>query len=192
MGTINCILDLIHNLLYNPDMKLRYALLFTVAVLFVLGIFVYRKENSRKVTPTQVSVVSEKKATPAPTVDEFYVLINAERAKVGVKPLVIDGRVNASAQRKSDEMIAENKLDHINNAGVHGYTYIPYKELGCTNGSENLAETDTTRSAVERWMKSKEHREALLNPRYDFTGFGIAKLEGFNIYRVTEHFCDVE
>lgn len=42
-----------------------------------------------------------------PDAQELLELVNAERAKVGVAPLVIDERVQKSAQLKADDMAAK-------------------------------------------------------------------------------------
>lgn len=125
-----------------------------------------------------------------PTPEELLKLINEERAKVNVSPLSVDPLLEKSAQRKADEMVANNNTEHLGKDGVRGAEYANQTGIMCKNVSENLISNNdrsrmkTAREAVQGWMSSDRHREALLNPKYSTTGFGI------NSWAVVEHFCE--
>ena len=125
-----------------------------------------------------------------PTVDGLLRLVNEERSKNGVAPLVIDERLNQSAQRKADDMQKYNYFDHVSpNDGKHGYEYINDTGITCRTDSENLAwNTDkspiSSEMAVSWWKGSQSHHKAMIDQRYTSTGFGI---DG---YIVVEHFCE--
>lgn len=56
----------------------------------------------------------------------------------------------------------------------------------CSKSSENIywgRATNTTQGALNWWMNSKPHHDAILNSEYTLTGFGIAG------NKVVEHFC---
>ena len=125
-----------------------------------------------------------------PTAEELLELVNAERAKVGVAPLVIDERVQRSAQLKADDMAANNYFAHIipSTGKVLSPEMNDLLVSACTSSRENLSwNTDKSQlSAVEavNWWKSSEaHYAAMINPRYTTTGFGIRN------HIITEHFC---
>lgn len=141
-------------------------------------------------TPVKTPSAASKQVTKPkpPTVNELLKLVNAERKKVGVAPLVLDERLNESAQRKSDEMVAEKRLEHTNKAGVHGYTYIP-RNVGCIYRSENWVSALDSEAAMDWWMRSKLHKAAIQNKKYDLTGIGITKSPDW--YIIVEHFCDL-
>lgn len=134
-----------------------------------------------------VQVVQEQ----AITVDEVFKLVNQERVKAGVPPLVLDERLNKSAQAKADDMKTNNYFEHVNpKTGVRGYTLIPIAEIGCVFQSENLSKEQNynysdAATTVNGWLESTPHRKAMLDARYDLTGFGIS-----GPY-VVEHFCDL-
>lgn len=135
---------------------------------------------------TNTPVVSESPKVPTP--QDWLDAVNAERLKVGVPPLVLDQRLNQSAQRKANEMNLEGLDDtpHVNNQGVHGYAYAHESIPSCIVVSENLLwEYYTTIGGVNAWLKSPEHKKAMLDPKYTLTGFGI-KGEF-----VVEHFCQI-
>ena len=124
-----------------------------------------------------------------PDAQEILELVNKERARIGVAPLEVDPRINASAQEKADDMVNRNYRDHVSPEGIHGYELV-FKHTGgeCRHAGENLAwRTDntvgTTRSAFNWWMSSKPHRKAIQDSKYTKTGIGINK----DI--VVQHFC---
>lgn len=122
-----------------------------------------------------------------PTVDELFRLVNEERAKVGVAPLVLDPLLNQSAQMKADELSIEGWDDtpHINDAGKHGWDYINDVNKTCITASENLLhDAITSTGGLLAWMNSPAHKNAILNPTYDSVGYGIKN--GF----VAQHFCN--
>jgi uncharacterized protein YkwD len=104
----------------------------------------------------------------------IHELVNAERVKAGLQPFVLDERLNATAQRKADEMMSTGVYDHVNEQGIHGYTYT--KDIPeCRVASENLqygaSDNGTT---VEGWMLSKPHREAMLSSSFRIVGYGVS------------------
>jgi uncharacterized protein YkwD len=142
-----------------------------------------------EVESTPAPVVEGRPAEP-PTVERLLELTNAERVKAGVKPLVLDERLNKSAQRKADELDIDEGADadlHVNNEGVHGYEYAWQEYPECFYAAENLlVNTYDVGNGISWWMKSETHRSTLLNPRYEYVGYGIK-----NGY-VAQHFCDID
>lgn len=136
-------------------------------------------------TPSQQTVVP---ATNGSLLDA----VNAERAKVGVAPLVIHPSLQKSAQFKADDMWTRDYRAHAdpitgkNNGLDH---FFETDSSLCTYVSENFvygADKGVlpTQSAVEWWLNSPSHKQAMLDPKYTYTGFGIA---GNSV--VVEHFC---
>nr|DAU97332.1 MAG TPA: hypothetical protein [Caudoviricetes sp.] len=133
-----------------------------------------------------------------PDVQEMLELVNQERAKVGVAPLKLDERLNASAQEKADDMQNRGYYDHKSPDGIEGYSLV-FKHMPskCRYASENLAEVSTTdskfgssRFTIDNWMHStKGHREAILDAKYSLVGFGISK-QGHDLI-VVQHFCQI-
>lgn len=131
-----------------------------------------------------------------PDAQEMLELVNQERAKVGVAPLKLDERLNASAQEKADDMQNRDYYDHVSPDGIEGYSLV-FKHMPnrCRYASENLAKVSTTdnkfgnsRFTIDNWMHStKGHREAILDAKYSLVGFGISK-QGYDLI-VVQHFC---
>ena len=171
-------------------MRYKKSLVFiaTTLVVIAIGAFLYHpKAKTTEPVVIKPNIRSATQAT-APTTSEFFALVNEERAKVSVKPLVLDERLNQSAQMKADELVREgrNANPHINNSGVHGTSYAHQLVSQCHTASENLLFSPTTaREGVWWWLSSKPHREAMLLDRWEITGFAISG--GY----VVEHFCDL-
>lgn len=137
---------------------------------------------------TQASVVT--KQNP-PTPDELLKLINEERAKVGVKPLVIDQNVQKSAQLKATDFVERNYYAHEVPGTTNPYTVemATLLNASCTYVSENInADSLSSQSAVTTWMASPPHKKAILDPKFTSTGFGVSQDTDGDYYTV-EHFC---
>lgn len=117
-----------------------------------------------------------------PDAQEILELVNQERARIGVAPLVMDENVQKSAQLKADDMVAKGYRQHI----IPGTQYTLSKEMAywvnksCSKSSENISwRTDnipgTSQDVFNGWMSSKPHREAIQDPKYTKTGIGTHK-----------------
>lgn len=166
---------------------MRKWLLALLVVISIIAVGVYLNQPEAK-TPQKAP---ETVIQPKPTVQELFTLVNKERAKAGVKPLVLDERLNQSAQLKADDMTTNNYFAHINpTTGFNGPDYMRQTAPGvCYAMSENNTQNiyvNTSAQAVKAWVNSPPHYEAMLRDRYTLTGFGIS---GVNI---VEHFCQLK
>lgn len=133
--------------------------------------------------------------TPAPapvsglTANEKLMLdlINQERAKAGVAPLLVDMRLVESARVKSQDMITNNYFSHT--SPVYGAfsalirKYAPdYSYIG-----ENIAGNRKVEAAHTAFMNSEGHRKNILNPNYTHIGIGIIEGGPYGMM-FTQHF----
>ena len=130
-----------------------------------------------------------------PSKDEVLKLINEERSKVGSAPLVIDQRLDATSQMKSNDMVSKNYLGHYNPSTGEfvGNIHKSSPNL-CKTAGENWSRPenagDANQNAVNWWMSSPPHKEALLSAKYNLTGIGISFDEANNWYVVVQQFCE--
>lgn len=172
-------------------MKKRLLLLPIVAIL-AIGVYFYLNHSGEK--PNVVPTEPKSYLYDPITIDQLFILTNSERIKAGVQPLQLREELNRSADRKVKEILAEAKIDpsnrnpHINLAGKHGYEYI-YEEMPeCIYGGENiLMGIFDVEYGIQKWMGSDDHRSALLDPKYAYTGFGLD-----NNGMIIQHFCQVK
>ena len=120
------------------------------------------------------------------TVHELHTLVNDERSKAGVSALILDDRLNSSAQSKADDMVVNNYFDHVSpQTGKQGYEGIESIMPGhCWYISENLAaDAFTSAEILQSWNGSTSHHAAILDPKYNLVGYGI------NQNKIVQHFC---
>ena len=158
------------------------AAVIVASTLFTVSAVIYAQAQK----PAQTSTATLQSVPLNATT--IFTLVNAERTKAGLSPLIRDSRLDASAQAKADDMAQNNYFDHVSpTTGKHGYEYIP-KGM-CSTKSENLTETvfgevgDFSKNSVTSWMNSKSHREAILNKAFTHTGVAISQ------NKVVQHFC---
>lgn len=154
-------------------------------------------------TPARTRVVSRVStpsnsynASPAPaaavvaaTGDErrAFELINAERQRRGLRPLVMDGSLTRLARYHSENMARGGYLSHTDSngldlrgradaLGLHNWKSI------AENIAYNQGYSDPTAFAVERWMISEKHRENVLNDEYTHAGVGVVRASDGTYY----------
>ena len=162
-------------------------LLLTLGTLITLGFITLMIVSFVQTRNEPVPTAQAVKTIEKPTVAGLLKYVNEERARVGVAPLVLDPLLNQSAQMKSDDMYNNNYFGHTNTDGRQGYWYVHDVGKQCIFNSENIIwgkPSFSVQEAVSGWIESPRHYEALIDPRYESTGFGIADT------KITEHFCD--
>lgn len=172
------------------DSKILLIYLLVILPIFCV-IYIWYTNSTNNVTKVAETVATEPKVvTPQPpTVSELLRLVNAERLKTNASPLVIDERLNQSAQFKADDMFTNNYFGHADPTTGKRNGLEKVWELtahACTYASENLTQNtqaNDSRSAVKAWVSSPAHYQAMIDPEYTLTGFGIS-----DSY-ITEHFC---
>lgn len=150
----------------------------------------FTEQSKATETVAKPAGMKPREITPL-TVENLLERINAERAKYGVQPLVIDERLNQSAQVKADDMRNRDYREHVDPDGKQGYEYaFEMASDACGSyASENYvwSKDGSTFNGLETsigsWNHSKPHHDAIIDSKYVYTGFGI------NGDIVVEHFC---
>jgi len=158
--------------------------------------------GSRQEVPTRARVrtVAASSARPAygthvaaaavsATSDErrAFDLVNSERARRGLRPLIWDGSLTRVARYHSGNMAGESFFNHVDRDGLdlsgraHLLGLRGWKALG-ENIAYNQGYDDPTAFAVERWMISSKHRENILNGEYTHAGLGVARAADGRIF----------
>jgi uncharacterized protein YkwD len=117
-------------------------------------------------------------AQVAPPEATIVTLVNAERAKAGLKPVVAEPRLARIAAGHAADMARHSFVGHVGSDGAgmieralrggYGYAYIAENVAG----GQKTAET-----AVASWMSSGGHRRNILAPEATQMGAGHA-IEG--------------
>lgn len=147
------------------------------------------------VGPEARATTAASKRSPVPnpsTMDvraEVLRLVNAERAKLGIAAVTRNPALEGSAQAYADQMEHDGFFGHVDPNGktlkdridaVEFYSRDYSADCQCIKGyalAENLARGQrTAEEAVQAWMDSPSHRDAILGS--DFTDLGVGVRSG--------------
>lgn len=141
------------------------------------------------VTPTQPTV-------PAPTASagvnaayeaEVLRLVNAERAKNGLSPLVTDNGVTEVARLRAKEIV--QSFSHTRPNGSSCFTAANELGVSYRAAGENIAYGyPTPEAVVNGWMHSDGHRKNILSA--SFSKIGIGCYESGGVLYWTQFFTD--
>lgn len=102
--------------------------------------------------------------------DQVARLVNEERAKAGLSPLIVKREVTAAAQTRAREI--QTNFSHTRPNGSSFSTALTAAGVSYRSSGENIAYGQTDAAQVMRdWMNSSGHRANILNP--DFTTIGV-------------------
>lgn len=116
-------------------------------------------------------------ATMKGEAQEVLALLNAERAKAGLKPVVLDAKASGMAQAFACENAARKAISHEGTDGSSLGERFKRAGLGFSVMAENLAfGQKTPEQVITAWMNSPGHRRNMLYPA--ITRIGLGKVEG--------------
>src|SRR3989338_2561170 len=108
------------------------------------------------------------------TVEKILTLINLERQKAGLKPLVSSPELYQAAEGKATDMFAKNYWAHISPTGTTPWKFITDSGYQYIFAGENLAKSfDKSEDVVAAWIKSPTHRANILKPEYTEIGLAV-------------------
>lgn len=115
-------------------------------------------------------------------------LVNVERQKAGLKPLVLDSQLTQVARLKSRDMHDAGYFSHT--SPTYGSPFDMMSHFGITYraAGENIAVGQKDGDAVmQAWMNSPGHRANILNPNYTHIGIGaFVSADGYHTYFTQE------
>lgn len=103
----------------------------------------------------------------------MLVMVNAERAKAGLKPLAADPELSNVARAHSKDMFARGYFSHDSPDGKDPFDRMKDANVKFLTAGENLALAQTLELAHKNLMNSPGHRENIMNPAYGRLGIGI-------------------
>ncbi len=112
--------------------------------------------------------------SPAAMEAELLALINADRAKAGVRPLVPWPALATVARAHSQDMVDHKFVAHV--SPTLGTTEDRLKRGGIAwqQFGENIGMASTAIEVHEGLMASPGHRQSIVNPAYTHVGIGVA------------------
>ena len=108
------------------------------------------------------------------TVEKILQLVNLERQKANLEPLVLSPNLSEAAQDKGVDMFAKNYWAHISPTGTTPWEFITKSGYNYIYAGENLAKSfDKSEDVITAWMKSPTHRANILKPEYTEIGLSV-------------------
>lgn len=196
--------------MYMKRLAVTLGIAIPLLLAFAYGVVYSLNQSAEQLPIATVEPPKSKYEVGPPDAQEILELVNAERAKVGVAPLVIDANVKRSAQLKADDMAANNYFSHTmpSTGKVLNEEMNALLVASCVRSSENinLQHAGTSRDTMRSWMGSEPHRKALLDAKYSTTGIAVVhddivraseqdpslafeKFDAPNAYIAVQHFC---
>jgi uncharacterized protein YkwD len=110
--------------------------------------------------------------------NDILAMVNAERAKVGAKALVMEPMRRDVARAHSKDMAVRNFFDHYNPDGKSPFDRMKAVGISYTTAGENIAYNTypldrAAKAAMDGWMNSDGHRKNIQNAKYGRTGIGV-------------------
>ena len=133
----------------------------------------------------EVMIIPVSGCSPAQNKDfenQVLRLINQERAKKGVPGLVIQNQLATAARAHSTDMACRGFFSHINPDGKTAYDRIRAQGYQYRCAGETIYAGDgafnSPGQAINTWLSSATHKQAMLNPAYSEVGVGMIYLPG--------------
>lgn len=108
------------------------------------------------------------------SVNELFNTTNSKRTENGLPALGYSQVLSNAAQKKAQDMFADDYWAHIAPDGKTPWDFIVGENYRYSYAGENLAKDFLkTDSVVNAWMNSPTHRENILNSNYTEVGFAV-------------------
>ncbi|SDZ04553.1 CAP domain-containing protein [Thermoactinomyces sp. DSM 45892] len=140
------------------------------------------QEKSKPSSPAKPSSSSSNRALSS-VENEVVRLVNIERQKAGLQPLVADTKLSSVARTKSQDMIDLRYFDH--QSPRYGSPFDMMRQFGIRYqaAGENIACGHPTPAEVMKsWMNSPGHRANILSRDFTKIGVGSAKGGSYGVY----------
>jgi len=118
-------------------------------------------------------------------------MVNQERVKRGLPPLIENSLLEKSAYLKAKDMLEKGYFSHYSPEGISAWDWFKLVGYNFKFAGENLAIGFLDSKEVhEALMNSLSHRENILNSAYREVGISVlkGKFQGNEVYVVVEHF----
>lgn len=145
-----------------------------LSLLLVIGLLQFPAPSKAQAATPKSCKISYKATARNSEIEKVLYYTNKKREAHGKKPLKLDKRLSRYAIRRAGEMVI--KFDHRRPNGRYFSTY----QMGNnTKMGENIAAgRPTAEAVVDGWMKSKGHRDQLLDSNYTSIGIGVVEYKG--------------
>jgi uncharacterized protein YkwD len=104
---------------------------------------------------------------------QMLVLVNQERSKSNLSPLVVDQSLQDLARSHSQDMLARGYFSHYTPEGKSPFDRMNAAGIQYLYAGENLAFSANVQLAMQGLMQSPGHRANILSPNFKKVGIGV-------------------
>ena len=105
---------------------------------------------------------------------ELLTLINDERKKNNLTPLIIDENLQNVARLKAKDLVENNYFSHTSPTYGSPFEMLKNHNITYKIASENIAGNPSLSGALDSWISSESHKNNILNNDYNYTGIAVA------------------
>lgn len=155
---------------YAERLEARLRPVFGEAIGRTFNLLTIRPDSNERVAlPFKVA-----SSRPRPDLEKRMLdLVNAERAKAGLRPLAPDPELTDVARQHSADMFARGYFAHDTPEGLSPFDRMRDSHVQFLTAGENLALAPTLPVAHNGLMNSPGHRANILRPQFGRVGIGI-------------------
>ena len=155
---------------YAEELEARLRPVFGEAIGRTFNLLTVRPDSNERVTlPFKVTTSRQRPELEKRMLD----LVNAERVKAGLRPLVADPELTDVARQHSADMFARGYFAHDTPDGLTPFDRMRNAHVQFLTAGENLALAPTLPVAHNGLMNSPGHRANILRPQFGRVGIGI-------------------
>lgn len=104
---------------------------------------------------------------------EMFNLVNEERKKAGLKPLVEDPSLRELGRNLCQDMLMRGYFSHYTPEGKSPFDRMAESDIAFTYAGENLALAPSSKLAMQGLMNSPGHRANILSKNFGTVGIGV-------------------
>lgn len=134
--------------------------------------FLTIKPDSGETVDLGFRVPEEKLSVDSQSEEEMLKLVNIERKKRGLKPLIMDNDLRSLARAQSKDMFIRGYFAHVNPDGKDPFERMKEAGIKFIVAGENLALAPNVNLAHDGLMNSPGHRANILTAEYAKVGIG--------------------
>lgn len=105
--------------------------------------------------------------------DRMLILVNQERAKQALPPLVMDDALRILAENHDSDMLTRGYFSHYTPEGISPFDRMSEADISYEYAGENLAFSPNVDLAMQGLMNSPGHRANILSPHFHKVGIGV-------------------
>jgi uncharacterized protein YkwD len=152
-------------------LEAKLAPIFEPAVRHTLRALTVQPESPTTTVQLRFKVVTPKVRDDLEA--DMIEMINAERARQGLKPVRADPELAEVARAHSRDMLARGYFSHVTPDGMGPFDRMSQANLRYLMAGENIALAQTLARAHQELMNSPGHRANVLRPQFGRLGVGV-------------------